>query len=309
MKIKEVRDIISNIHLVKDSRKVYRIDKGWSSDEKYFIECDNGKKFLLRINSIDQHDVKEKEFMIMRELSKLGIIMSYPFDVGISNKGQFVYILLSWIEGKDVEEVITTLIEDKQYSLGVEAGNILKKLHSVSAPKDQEDWEERMIKKINYHLERFKECRIKVPNDEYALKYIKENLHLLKNRPQVFQQGDFHVGNLILTPDDTLGVIDFNRWDYGDPYEEFYKMMMFSREVSIPFARGQIYGYFGDEIPEDFFKILALYLADVSLYSVVWAAPYGEEDVNKMLKIAEMIFNDFNNFTTVVPGWFPACPG
>ena len=34
----------------------------------------------------------------------------------------------------------------------------------------------------------------------------------------------------------------------GDPYEEFYKMMMFSRELSVPFARGQIYGYFGNLI-------------------------------------------------------------
>ena len=53
-------------------------------------------------------------------------------------------------------------------------------------------------------------------------------------------------------------------------------------------------------------KILALYLADVSLYSVIWAVPYGEEDVNNMLKIEEMIFTDFDNFRTVVPGWFSA---
>lgn len=212
MESKVVKDVIADIPILKNYRDFYRIDKGWSSDEKYF--------------------------------------------------------------------------------------------HSVPAPEDQEDWEERMIKKFDHHLERYKKSGIKVPNDKYALMYIKENLHLLKNRPQVFQQGDFHVGNLILTPDDKLGIIDFNRWDYGDPYEEFYKMMMFSREASIPFARGQIYGYFADEIPEDFFKLLALYLADVSLYSVVWAVPFGEKDVNNMLKRAEMIFSDFNNFNTVVPTWF-----
>jgi len=304
MESKVVKDIICDIPILKNYRDFYKIDKGWSSDEKYFIECDEGKKYLLRINSTDQQDVKEREFIIMKEVSKLGINMSEPIDFGITNNGQHVYVLLSWIEGEPLDEVITTLTEEEQYSLGVEAGGILKKFHSLPAPVDQEDWEERMIKKFDYHLKRYNECGIKVLNDEYALKYIKENLHLLKNRPQVFQQGDFHVSNLILTPDDKLGVIDFNRWDYGDPYEEFYKMMMFSRKVSIPFARGQIYGYFGDQIPEDFFKILTLYLADVSLYSVVWAVPFGQEDVNNMLKLAEMIFTDFDNFKTVVPGWF-----
>ena len=304
METKEVRDIISGIAILKNYRELYRIDKGWSSDEKYYVECDDREKYLLRINSIEQQDVKEKEFMIMKEVSQLGINMSEPIDFRISNNGQYVYILLSWIEGRALDEVITSLTEDQQYDLGIEAGRILKKFHSVPAPADQEDWEERMIKKFDYHLERYKEHGIKVSNDEHALEYIKENLHLLKNRPQVFQQGDFHVGNLILTPDKKLGVIDFNRWDYGDPYEEFYKMMMFSREVSIPFARGQIYGYFGDDIPEDFFKLLALYLADVSLYSIVWAVPFGEQDVNNMLQIAEIIFTDFDNFKTVVPGWF-----
>ena len=107
-----------------------------------------------------------------------------------------------------------------------------------------------------------------------------------------------------MTLENNIGVIDFNRWDYGDPYEDFYKMMLFSRELSIPFAKGQIDGYFGNEVPKDFFSILALYLADVILYSVVWAIPFGEEEVNNMVKLAEMIFSDYNNFNSVVPKWY-----
>ena len=141
--------------------------------------------------------------------------MSIPIDIGISNNDQQVYILLSWTKGRALDEVIITLTKEVQYNLGVEAGRILKKFHSTPAPADQEEWEERMVKKFDYHLEKYKESGIKVPNDEQALKYIKENSHLLKNRPQVFQQGDFHVGNFILTPDNKMGVIDFNRWDYG----------------------------------------------------------------------------------------------
>ena len=41
-----------------------------------------------------------------------------------------------------------------------------------------------------------------------------------------------------------IGVIDFNRWEVGDPYEEFYKLESFGIEESIPYCVGQIDEYF-----------------------------------------------------------------
>jgi len=303
MKISEVKKMILDKTLINAYNKVHKINKGWSADEKYYIESKNGKKFLLRVSPIKYLNNKEEEFNIMKDIYNLEINMSKPIDFGICNRGQNVYILLSWIEGKALDEEIISFSEEKQYDIGYEAGQILKKIHSISAPDGQEDWEQRMLKKINYHLEEYKKCGIEIKNDNKAIEYVKDNLHLLKNRPQTFHHGDFHVGNLILTYNNKLGVIDFNRWDYGDPYEEFYKMMLFSRDVSIPFTKGQIDGYFDEKVPKDFFKILALYLADVILYSVVWAIPYGEDDVNTMLRLADMIFADYDNFNSVVPKW------
>lgn len=304
MKISEVKKIISDKSLLNEYNNIHKISKGWSADKKYFIESKTGEKYLLRVNPIEYLARKEKEFNIMEDVYKLEINMSKPIDFGICNNGQSVYILLSWIEGKDLDEEITSFSDEEQYNIGIKAGKILKKLHSISAPADQEDWEQRMLKKFNYHLNEYKKCGIEIKNDNKAIKYVQENLHLLKNRPQTFHHGDFHVGNLILTSKNSLGVIDFNRWDYGDPYEDFYKMMFFSRDASISFARGQIDGYFNGEIPKNFFEILALYVADVILYSVVWAISYGEEEVNTMLRLADMIFSDFDNFNLVVPKWF-----
>lgn len=39
---------------------------------------------------------------------------------------------------------------------------------------------------------------------------------------------------------EAIGVIDFNRWEVGDPYEEFYKLESFARELSVPYCIGQI---------------------------------------------------------------------
>ena len=304
MKIDNVENLLKDIPLHNGYSKVLKINKGWSKDVKYYIESEVGEKFLLRISDIKYYDSKKKEFEIMQEIFNLGIHMSAPINFGKCNNDRYVFMLLSWIEGTAADEIIATLSKDEQYNLGNKAGLILKKFHSIPAPAEQEDWEQRMLKKFNYHLEKYKECGIKVPNDSRAIRYINENLSLLKNRPQTFHHGDFHVGNFIITPDNSLGIIDFNRWDYGDPYEDFYKMMLFSRELSIPFAIGQIQGYFEDDIPDNFFEIVALYIADVILYSVVWAIPFGENEVNTMLKLAEMIFSDYDFFTSVVPKWF-----
>ena len=61
----------------------------------------------------------------------------------------------------------------------------------------------------------------------------RKQLPLLQQRPVVYQHGDFHVGNFIYLPTRQVGVIDFNRWDFGDPYEEFYKLQFFKKCFAI----------------------------------------------------------------------------
>ncbi len=61
--------------------------------------------------------------------------------------------------------------------------------------------------------------------------------------------------------DDSIGVIDFNRWEVGNSYEEFYKLENFGVEVSIPYCIGQIDAYFEDAVPIDFGTTNAVYVA------------------------------------------------
>ena len=116
---------------------VEQISKGWSSDKKYMIKTKSGELLLLRIADIEQYDSKKKEYEIITKYSKLGINMSMPIEFGTSNDGKNVYMLLSWIEGKDLEEVLPRLSVDEQYQLGRQAGTILRKLHSIEV--DLED--------------------------------------------------------------------------------------------------------------------------------------------------------------------------
>lgn len=77
-----------------------------------------------------------------------------------------------------------------------------------------------------------KDKGIKIDNDDKVINYIESNAHYLKDRPNQFQHDDFHLENIILKDKKYAGVIDFNNYDWGDPFHDFVKVSLFSRETS-----------------------------------------------------------------------------
>lgn len=100
---------------------------------------ENGTRYLLRVSDMAQHDAKQSEFNMMKQMATLGVPMCEPMEFGTCEEG--VYSVQSWIDGVDAEEVMTTLSDSEQYVYGLEAGRILRKIHSIPAPETQEDWE------------------------------------------------------------------------------------------------------------------------------------------------------------------------
>lgn len=286
-----------------DWQSVDKVSKGWSSDSKYFIKTKEGKMLLLRISDMEQYETKKKEYEIVEKYSKLGFLMSQPIDFGICNNGKNVYMLLTWIEGKDLEEVLSDLTEEQQYQLGRQAGKILKKIHSIDVDINDIPKDTKKSKKLQ-QLSRYEESHVRIDGDEIAIKYVKENIDLIWKEKPVYMHGDYHPGNLIYTDNGLIGVIDFNRWEVGDPYEEFYKLESFGIENSIPYCIGQIDAYFDDQIPEDFWSTLAVYVAQASLFSIKWAEKFGQEDIDSMVVRCRMALDDYDNFETYIPKWY-----
>ena len=191
------------------------IEKGWSNDKKYCVTDEKGKKYLLRISPMEELESKKAEFKNMKQVYKLGIPMCEPIEFGTCEEG--VYSLQGWIEGQDAEEVIPTLSDKQVYAYGLKAGEILKKIHSIPAPENVEDWEIFFNRKIDRKIEMYNKCQLKYENGEAFINHIEANRHLLKNRPQTYQHGDYHIGNLMIDNKGNLVVIDFNRNDFGDP--------------------------------------------------------------------------------------------
>ncbi len=290
MKIRLMNELFCDIPESKAWRKIEFLDKGWSADKKYLIQTDVDRKLVIRLADISQYRSKTAEYQAMLIIYKLGIEMSQPIDFGTCAGGQKVYTLVSWLEGQSADEALPLLSCEDQNTLGTAAGKILRKIHSISAPESRPDWENLILTKIKNKTTRYLSCGFSVPHEDKLKSFIKHNLRYLKSRPQTLQHGDFHPGNFILSSFKTLGVIDFNRTDYGDPWEEFVRVSEFTKDISADFAAAQIKGYFNNSVPELFFQLLALYSAINAYFSIIWAIPFGNAEIEKTLNRSKRIY-------------------
>ena len=287
------------------------IDKGWSNDKKYRITAANGTKYLLRItpgsdsgDSADRQEMQNAKqinmFHIQQKTAVLGVPMCRPVACGRCEEG--FYSIQTWIDGGDAEEVIPGLTDAEQYACGLEAGRILKIIHSIPAPDTQPDWELRFNAKMDRKIKMYSECPVKFDGAEDIISYIEANRHLLKGRPQSFQHGDYHIGNMMIE-NGRIVIIDFDRYDYGDPWEEFNRITWCAQSSPL-FASGMVDGYFDGKVPMEFWRLLALYISSNMLSSIPWAVPYGEQEIQTMLKQAQDVLDWYDHMRNPVPTWY-----
>lgn len=279
------------------------INKGWSSDRKYLLKDKEGKKYLLRLSDISKKEEKEKEYEMLSLFSSLGFPSSSPIEKGITEDGKDFYMLLEWVEGEDMEKILPTLNKEEQYNLGSEAGHILSMIHSLPVKEEDKPLKTKKEKKLR-QLEKYKLSVNRIEGDEIYIKYVEDNIDSMWIEPPVYLHGDFHPGNLIYTPNKRVGVIDYNRWEVGDRYEEFYKTESFGVNVSIPYSIGIIDSYFNHSAPLSFWKAFAFYSIHAALYSIKWAESFGKDDIEKMTRIGKRILSDFGDLSSPIPSWY-----
>ena len=277
------------------------IEKGWSGDQKYRVVTASGETYLLRISPVERMERRKAEYERMKQVADLDIPMCLPVEFGVCDEG--VYVIQSWIDGVDAEEIIPTMSQTQQYGYGLDAGKILAKIHGLPAPSNAPDWETRFNAKIDRKIAMYADCSLKYENGEAMLQYLAENRHLLKDRPQSYQHGDYHIGNFMLTVDGVLTVIDFDKDDFGDPWEEFNRIV-WSAQAAPFFAAGMVDGYFDGDVPMEFWKLLALYICSNTIGSLSWAIPFGEEEVAVMRKQAANVLDWYDQMRNTVPIWY-----
>ena len=279
------------------------IHKGWSCDSKYCVADEQGETYLLRVTPFEKSASREHMFRLQQAVAALDVPMCRPVEMGTCEEG--VYILQTWIDGQDAEDVIPGLPETEQYALGLEAGRILKKIHTIPAPADQPEWEVRFNAKMDRKIRMYEECPVHFSGADRIIDYINANRHLLAGRPQCFQHGDYHIGNMMLEQG-KLVIIDFDRFDFGDPWEEFNRIV-WCAQASPVFASGMVDGYFDGPVPLEFWKLMALYVCSDTIGAFAWAVSFGERELQAMQKRASDVLRWYDTMRNPIPIWYHAC--
>ena len=285
------------------------IAAGWSADRKFCVTDTDGTKYLLRISSPEKEAYKRLEFQMMESVAALGIPMSRPVEFGVCEEG--VYSLQSWIDGMDLSEALKPMGAETRYEYGVESGRILRRIQEAPVPpeENEESWDDYYNRKIDRRISAAVECPVKFRGQEDMIAYVKANRSLLKGRERTYQHGDYHVGNLMVDRQGRIQVIDFDRYEFGDPWEEFVRIK-FDMEASADFAAGTIDGYFGRKncVSQEVWKLLAFYLVSTEMSSPNWAWQSDAGAVQKSVQLAEGVYDwyDWKDgwISDPVPKWY-----
>ncbi len=294
---------MKGINFIKEKRitNIFPLNKGWSRDEKYILTDCFGERFLLRITATEKEDRAIRQYSFLRELQNLKINCPKALEYGKTQDAR-IYTVLSFLPGEDGETALAMLSKEKGYLLGKEGGEILRKIHSLPISEEIGSWWERYKPKIQRKVDALKNCPLKIPNQERIIEYYLDNAKLMQSRPMVLTHGDYHLGNMVVD-NGRLGVIDFEKCNYADPYDDF-KPYCWNVFANSSFERGLIDGYFNGNIPKDFFKILKFYTAESLISHLPWAMTFGEEEIKTSFKVADSAMQWWGNFELDVPTWY-----
>ena len=284
--------------------QVREISYGWSGERKFHIRRKNGGDLLLRAAPADKYEKMRVIHEAMLPLSALELRASRAVDCGCLPEEDIAWTLLTYIDGEDAEGALADLPDEEQYRLGFESGQMLRRIHSVPAPASRPAWDEFFNAKIDKKRRRWHDVGYEMAGAQQAFDYIDSNRHLLSGRPQSLQHGDYHCGNMVVTPDGHIGAIDFNRLDHGDPWEEFNRIVWDVR-ASRAFARGRVDGYFAPEKPPElFWQLLALYVTNDQVSALPWAVAFGEGELEIAKANFEAVLSWYEGYTRIVPTWY-----
>jgi serine/threonine-protein kinase len=277
------------------------IDKGWSGDKKYRVTTTDGSRLLLRIANIGEYERKKAEYNTLTKAAELGLFTPAPVDFGLCDGGKRVYYIATWLDGVDAAELLPSLGETERYALGVKAGRLLQKLHTLPAPDGAEAWETRFQRKIDGRILSYRGNNVRSERGELVIKYLRDNAYLLEGRPQTFNHGDFGITNIIVGPSGEVGAIDFNCYDggYGDPLWELVGIS-YAETPDPHFYTGLWNGYANGTPDSEFFAVTAFYFAYDVLTSLCGDGDCGFDNGG----FDEKCLKWYDNFSRAVPSWY-----
>ncbi|EHN0477554.1 phosphotransferase family protein [Listeria monocytogenes] len=288
---------VTQLKMLRNAKVVSEIKKGFSIDKKYQVD----ETYLVRVFPKELLQTRKQEFEIIQALVSQTPFVPRAYDFGCTD-GEG-YMIIGYVRGEDAENGMFSLSHYEQFKAGFSAGEILREVHKIPLDIPKMNWLDFQTAKFKRKVEELKELEITASFLTETEQFVYENIARLKNRPICLQHGDFHPANIILKNKKFVGLIDFNRLEFGDPLFDLAKIGFFTTEVSIPFARGNILGYIDKEEVADFWNLYALYTAMHITSAVNWAAKNESRNFKKLMNYAAKTAASHDNFQKLMPDW------
>lgn len=291
-----------NLHELKLQFHITSIEpftEGWSEDEKFILTAEDGGRYILRLSSIDKAVHKKREVELLNAAAQLGVPVCTAAAHGEFEDDRY-FMLLDWIDAEPALIAIPKLSDAEQYRLGVKAGHYLKLIHSIGTEETM-NWQQYFNDKIDRKIKLYRDCPVHYDKAERLIDYLNSNRHLISSSHITTHHGDYHLGNMLLGEE--LYIIDFERHDIGEPWEEFNRIVWCAQSAPA-FAAGRIDGYFDGEVPDEFFRRLLIYIASNILSSIAWAVQFGVEQTAVMIRQADEVMEWYDDMQTVVPSFY-----
>ena len=277
-----------------------RLATRYTDSPKYTARDESGVS-IIHTAPLALFERKKREFELLRQLYQDGLPVPEPLNLKQIPSADVCYSRYRFLTGATIQACLP-LSRDKAYRLGHQTGRLLQRIHQHEVPRAKE-WAVRCLEKHKRYVALY-QAEKPLTDNQIILSFIERNIGLIEGRPNRLQHDDVHLGNLITDGEHLVGLIDFSNHDVGDPWHDFVKMGLFQVDDSIPFAVGQVDGYFGGDIPELFWRVYSVYLAMACISSIVWTNRHAPKETDQMRRRLERVLTDHRRFECAVPIWY-----
>ncbi|MDW7657858.1 MAG: phosphotransferase [Bacillota bacterium] len=287
---------------------VKTIQHGDSTDRKFKVKDQNGNRYMIRLLDKTRYDHGKFACRLMDMLYQNKVPVPCPASFGVCDQNRSVYLMTHWIYGKPAPERLPEHHETVQYLLGQETAVYLHALHGCEAPTGPDLWAQKICQQIDQVQATCSDADKDLSCVNSLLQFVLDNAHIVGQQPQRVLHGDLTPANLIFSYETSVSLIDFEKWQFGDPLADLTPIMTDFSHISSRFATGFLDCYFHYQTDVRTFRCLAFYAALRRLQQYAAACAAGEMARQLAIQDVRQLVKDYSGFSTVVPVWYRVMP-
>ncbi len=284
--------------------KNYTIEKilftGDSPVKKYLLLKDS-KKYILRLYNQNFISSRLVAFNNIKKLYVNGIHVPKPIEIGSCNDSQYAYMILEWVNGKSIEDLIKSNNEQTAIQFGIKSGQELRKLHSVESYNNPNIFLE-YKEKISKKKAKFLSLGLRYDDILFIFDYLEKSRSLLHNNQSSIIHGDIHAGNIILSDDNKQFFIDLDVCKKSASwYDLASNACLLNNNM---YYVGLFDGYFNEKIPDTFWEVYTFYGCLHCLDYILYSIRCEKLDLDHGLKILNNFLNSTRGLDNFIPEWY-----